>query len=94
MLTDNEEIEYLELLEQDEREKVVPKLECFRQPARYKLAFGGRGSGKSRGFGSLLCQLAQREPKKILCTREVQLSLEESVYTVIVDTLTALKYEG
>jgi phage terminase large subunit len=94
MLTETEEIEYLELLEQDEREKVIPKLECFRKPARYKLALGGRGSGKSRGIGSLLCQLAQNKPLKILCTREVQLSLEESVYAVIVETLAALKYEG
>lgn len=93
-LTESEELEYLELLEQEERERVVPKLEAFRQPARYKLAYGGRGSGKSRGIGSLLCQLAQREPKKILCTREVQLSLEESVYAVIVETLAALKYSG
>ena len=94
MLTESEELEYLELLEQEERERVAPKLECFRKPARYKLTYGGRGSSKSRGIGSLLCQAAQHSPKKILCTREVQLSLEESVYAVIVETLTALKYTG
>lgn len=92
--TEKEIDEILILAEQIEREKVVPKLECFREPARYKLASGGRGSGKSISIGSLLCQAAQNRPLKILCTREVQLSLEESVYAVIVETLKRLQYTG
>ena len=82
------------LKNQIDRESVVPKLDVFRNPARYKLASGGRGSGKSLSFGSLLVQEGQKKPLKILCTREVQLSLEESVYAVIVDTIKRLKYNG
>lgn len=94
MLTPDEKLEYFNLLEKREREQVAPKLNAFRKPARYKLAAGGRGSGKSVGIGSLLVQEAQLKPLKILCTREVQLSLEESVYAVIVETIARLKYDG
>jgi len=86
--------EELLLREMLKAEEVAPKLNVFRQPARYKLAWGGRGSGKSWGIASLLVQRAQQKKTKILCAREVQLSLEESVYALIVETITRLKYSG
>jgi len=90
-LTRDEEIEYLRLLE----ESVAPKLECFRKPARIKVCYGGRGAGaKSWSIASLLVQKAHREKVNILCTREIQLSLEESVYRLIIDTVERLHYQG
>jgi phage terminase large subunit len=86
--------EELLLSEMINAEKVAPKLEVFRTPARYKLARGGRGSGKSWGVASLLVQRATQNKVKILCAREVQLSLEESVYALIVETIARLKYSG
>lgn len=44
-LTEQEEIELLELLEQAEAEKVSPPLEAFRSHSRIKGARGGRGAG-------------------------------------------------
>ena len=47
--------------------------------ARYKAAFGGRGSGKSRFFAGLLVEEQIAEPVDAVCLREVQKSLEFSV---------------
>jgi phage terminase large subunit len=49
------------------------------QPARYKAAWGGRGSGKSRFFAGLLVEEQIAEPIDAVCLREVQRSLEFSV---------------
>lgn len=48
-------------------------------PARYKGAHGGRGSGKSQFFADLMIGYALRKPGfRGLCCREVQKSLKES----------------
>jgi phage terminase large subunit len=49
------------------------------KPARYKAAYGGRGSGKSRFFAGLLIEEQIAEPLDAVCLREVQKSLEFSV---------------
>jgi len=86
--------EALLLDKQIKAEKVAPKLEVFRKPAPYKLVHGGRGSGKSWGIASLLIQDLQHAPHRLLCAREIQLSLEESVYQLLVDTIDRLQYDG
>lgn len=57
------------------------------QPARYKAAFGGRGSGKSRFFGGLMIELAYATPLRAVCIREVQNSIRDSVRQLLVDTI-------
>jgi phage terminase large subunit len=53
-------------------------------PARYKGAHGGRGSGKSQFFADLLVASAIRKPGfRGLCCREVQKSLKESAKRLI-----------
>lgn len=53
-------------------------------PARYKGAYGGRGSGKSQFFADLLIATALRKPGlRALCCREVQKSLKESAKRLI-----------
>ncbi len=42
-------------------------------PARYKGAWGGRGSGKSHFFGGLLCLRALKQRTRAVCLREFQL---------------------
>ncbi len=49
------------------------------EPARYKAAFGGRGSGKSRFFASLLVEEQIAASLDAICLREVQKSVEFSV---------------
>ena len=95
LLSENQQIELLRLLEQEDREKVSLKMERFREPWRIKIAHGGRGAGaKSWSCASLLIQKAQWNPLRICCFREVQRSLEESSYRLMVDTIARLGYKG
>jgi phage terminase large subunit len=49
------------------------------EPARYKGAYGGRGSGKSHFFGELMVEECLRVPGTLaVCIREVQKSLMQS----------------
>lgn len=58
-------------------------------PARYKGAWGGRGSGKSHFFAGLLIEdsLAEKGTRSV-CIREVQKSLKESAKRLLEDKLT------
>lgn len=54
------------------------------KPARYKGAYGGRGSGKSHYFASALVRLARVQPGlRVVCIREIQKSLKESAKRLI-----------
>lgn len=53
------------------------------RPARYKGAWGGRGSGKSHFFADLAIGRALREKADIVCIREIQLTLNQSVKKLI-----------
>jgi len=71
----------------------VPLLE----PARYKGAWGGRGSGKSHFFGELLIEDCMAEPgnsagegMRAVCIREVQKDLAQSSKLLIESKLSAL----
>lgn len=66
------------------------KLKFLFQPRRYKVAYGGRGGAKSWGYArALLIQGASR-PLRILCTREVQKSIKDSVHSLLNDQIQAL----
>jgi phage terminase large subunit len=57
-------------------------------PSRYKGAWGGRGSGKSRFFAGLLAEEHLMFPgHRSVCIREVQKSLKQSAKKLIEDTL-------
>lgn len=94
-LTEAEELELLTLLEQEDRERVAPKFEEWRNPYRYKIAYGGRGAGaKSWSAASLIVQAAEEGTLRVACLREIQKSLEESVYALIQNTVERLGYTG
>jgi phage terminase large subunit len=87
--------ELLELIEREKKLKVSPKMERFREPWRIKIAHGGRGAGaKSWSAASLIVQKARRKNIRVCCFREVQKSLEESSYRLMVDTVYRLGYTG
>ena len=56
------------------------KLAFLFEPYRYKVAFGGRAGMKSWGFSRALLILGAQEPKRILCARETQNSIAQSVH--------------
>lgn len=70
--------------------KFPKKLRFLFQPMRYKVAYGGRGSAKSWSFARTLLIQAARKPLRILCTREVQKSIRDSVHKLLSDQIQAL----
>lgn len=62
----------------------------FDRQSRYKVAYGGRGSSKSWSFGRALIILAVSKKVRILCARQVQASIKDSVYKLLCDTIDAL----
>lgn len=57
---------------------------------RYKVLHGGRGSGKSWAIARALLILAAQSKTRVLCTREVQKSLKDSVHALLSDQIEAL----
>lgn len=53
------------------------------KPARYKIYYGGRGGAKSWNFARVLLEMAWQKPLQVLCAREVQKSIKESVYNLL-----------
>ena len=62
--------------------------------ARYKVLEGGRGSGKSYSFGDALIAKAAHEKLRIMCTRETQNSIRDSVHRLLTDRINFLGYDN
>src|SRR5574343_559503 len=67
--------------------KLPEKLQFLFDPSRYKVAYGGRGGGKSRGYASALIIKSLQKKLRILCTREYQNSIQESVHRLLCDCI-------
>lgn len=59
-------------------------------PARYKGAYGGRGSGKSHFFAEMLVEECIRTKTDAVCLREIQKSLKFSVKKLIESKIQSL----
>ncbi len=60
------------------------------QPARIKVAKGGRGSAKSWAFARALILRALEKKTRILCAREIQKSIKDSVHRLLKDQIEIL----
>lgn len=100
-----DEIDLLKkIVSQEEVERVSPKLEACRprciggnRDPKYKIigARGGRAAGaKSHSFTSLIVQIANYNCIKVACFREIQNSIDDSVYQLIKDKVEFLGYSG
>jgi phage terminase large subunit len=69
------------------------KLRVLFQPSRYKFLRGGRGSAKSWSVARALLILAANRQLRILCTREVQKSIKQSVHQLLKDQVKNLGLE-
>lgn len=58
--------------------------------ARYRAAYGGRGSGKSHSFATASVIRAYQRPTRVLCCREVQNSIKDSVKRLLDDKISGL----
>lgn len=66
------------------------KLQCLFKKARYKILYGGRGGAKSWGIARCLLLLGTKTPLRILCAREFQTSIRDSVHKLISDQIVSL----
>lgn len=68
----------------------VPRaFKFFREPKRYKAAYGGRGSGKSHAVARTLLTIGMERPTRVLCAREIQKSIKDSVHQLLSDIIRA-----
>jgi phage terminase large subunit len=66
------------------------KLKFLFEPHRYKVLYGGRGGAKSWGVARALLIQASTEPLRVLCAREFQNSINESVHHLLQAQIEAL----
>jgi phage terminase large subunit len=58
--------------------------------ARYKISYGGRAAGRSWSFIRALLIKSLEKKRLILCCREIQTSIKESVYRLLVEQIELL----
>ena len=68
------------------------KLAGLLASSRYKIAYGGRGSAKSWSMARALLLLGAQKPLRILCVREFQNSLGESVHRLLAEQIEELQF--
>jgi phage terminase large subunit len=59
------------------------KLRCLFEPSRYKVLYGGRGGAKSQSIARALLLQGAESKHKILCAREIQKSIQDSVHSLL-----------
>lgn len=71
--------------------KLAPiAVSLLKKSYRYKVLYGGRGSGKSYAVADCLLLLAYSRTCLILCAREYQNAIKDSVYSLLVQRIEAL----
>jgi phage terminase large subunit len=61
--------------------------------ARFKVLYGGRDSAKSHSIARMILARGRAKPERILCTREIQKSISESVHQLLKDLVSVLGLE-
>lgn len=64
------------------------------QPSRYKVFYGGRGGAKSWSIARALLVMGVQRPLRVLCGREIQKSIKDSVHQLLRDQINELGLEG
>ena len=70
------------------------KLQMLFDPCRYKVLYGGRGGAKSWGVARALLVIGVKKTTRVLCAREFQNSIGQSVHKLLSDQIIALKLES
>lgn len=74
--------------------EIPEKLGFLAEPARYKVLYGGRGGSKSWGVARVLLMKGATTPIRVLCCREFQNSIADSVHRLLSDQIYALGLEA
>ena len=71
-----------------------PKFQILFRPCRYKIFKGGRGGGKSESIARALVVISSMEKTRVLCTRELQNSIKDSSYKLLIDIIGQYELPG
>lgn len=66
----------------------------LRKPARYKVLYGGRAAGRSWAVARFLLLEAAARPLRVLCVREWQRSMKDSVHRLLRDQIDLMSLTG
>jgi len=66
------------------------KMQCLFIPKRFKVFYGGRSAGRSWGIARFLLLEGSKRKIRVLCCRELQKSITESVHRLLKDQIEAL----
>lgn len=78
----------------DSEVTIPDKLMPLFQPRRYKVIYGGRGSAKSWSVARALLTLGAMKPLRIICAREIQISIADSVHRLLCDQIGELRLDS
>ena len=76
--------------------KFPSKLKCLFEPknSRYRVLYGGLGAGKSHSVARALLCKGVLDTIRVLCAREFQTSIKDSVHKLLVDQIYEMKIEA
>lgn len=66
------------------------RMQVLFQPARYKVFYGGRGAGRSWSCARALLLLGTQRKMRVLCARETQMSIADSVHKLLSEQIEIL----
>ena len=69
-------------------------LPLINKPKRFKILIGGRGSGKSQSVGDICLMDAQTKGIKTACFREYQVTMDDSVLSLLSGEIERLGLQG
>ena len=70
------------------------KMASLFDKARYKVYYGGRGAGKSHSAAKALLILGAKSQIRVLCAREYQTSIKDSVHKLLCDQIELMNLHG
>jgi len=67
--------------------QIPSKFQFLFEPKRYKILYGGRGGAKSHSIARTLLVKGMQKPLRIVCGREIQKSIADSVHALLGDLI-------
>jgi phage terminase large subunit len=75
------------------RDTLLPQITSAGKRVRWRVLYGGRDSAKSHSIARMLLARGRAKCERILCTREVQKSIAESVHQLLSDLIKSMGLE-